>query len=108
MSNALKKTESIRKAVEIYETNSIFGTRGAATLYEYLHQSICNHLNGKNGPASNAFISRQKIWPIEESVLVEYCIRNFKTGFPMIIQYFNEYANELLKARNSEDTVDYY
>jgi hypothetical protein len=56
MSNALKKAESIRKAVEVYETDPIFGTRGAATIYGCSHQSICNRLNGKNGPAPNAFI----------------------------------------------------
>jgi hypothetical protein len=108
MSNALKKTESIRKIVEAYETDSIFGTCGAATIYRYSYQSICNRLNGKNEPAPNIFISRQKIWSIEESVLIEYYIRNFKAGFLMIIQYFNEYVNELLKVRNSENIVNYY
>jgi hypothetical protein len=41
-------------------------------------------------------------------VLIEYCIRNFKTGFLIIIQYLNAYANELLKARDSDKTVNYY
>jgi hypothetical protein len=58
MSNALKKAESIRKAVEAYKTDPIFGTRDAATIYEYSHQSICNRLNRKNGPAPNTFISQ--------------------------------------------------
>jgi hypothetical protein len=61
MNNALKKAESIRKAVEIYETDFIFGTRGAATIYRYSYQSICNRLNKKNGPAPNIFIFQQKI-----------------------------------------------
>jgi hypothetical protein len=108
MNNALKKAESIRKTVEAYETDSIFGTRGTAVIYKYLHQLICNRLNGKNGSAPNIFISRQKIWFIEESVLVEYYIRNFKAAFLIIIQHFNEYANELLKARDSEDIINYY
>jgi hypothetical protein len=108
ISNTLKKTESIRKAVEAYEIDPTLGTRDAATIYGYLYQSIYNRLNRKNGPAPNAFISRQKIWPIEESVLIEHYIRNFKAGFPITIQHLNEYANELFKARNSEDTVNYY
>jgi hypothetical protein len=108
MSNAFKKAEFIRKAVKAYEIDPTLDTRDAATIYGYSYQSIYNRLNGKNGPTPNAFISRQKIWPIEESVLVEHYIRNFKTGFPMIIQYFNEYANELLKARDSEDTINYH
>jgi hypothetical protein len=29
-------------------------------------------------------------------------------GFSITIQHFNEYANELLKARNSEDIINYY
>jgi hypothetical protein len=61
MSNAFKKIESIRKAVEIYEIDSTLSTRDAATIYGYLYQSIYNRLNGKNGSAPNAFISRQKI-----------------------------------------------
>jgi hypothetical protein len=41
-------------------------------------------------------------------VLVEYYIRNFKTGFLITIQYLNAYANELLKVRDSDKTVSYY
>jgi hypothetical protein len=74
MDNTLKKAESIGKTVETYETDSILGMRGAATIYRYSYQS-----------APNIFISQQKIWPVEESVLVEYCIRNFKEDFPLII-----------------------
>jgi hypothetical protein len=37
ISTALKKAESIRKAVETYEIDFIFGTRDAATIYRYLH-----------------------------------------------------------------------
>jgi hypothetical protein len=85
MNNILKKAESIRKAVEAYEIDSILDMRGAATIYEYLHQSIYNRLTKKNQFISNIFIIQQKIWPVEESVLIEYCKRNFKTDFPMII-----------------------
>jgi hypothetical protein len=81
MDNALKKTESIRKAVEAYETNSTLGMRSAATIYRCSHQSICNRLTKKNQLAFNTFIFQQKIWPVEESVLIEYHIRNFKAGF---------------------------
>jgi hypothetical protein len=104
----LKKAESIRKAVEAYETDSTLNMRGAATIYKYLYQSIYNRLTKKNQPAPNTFIIQQKIWPIEESVLVEYCRRNFKADFPITIQHFNACANELLKARNSDKIVDYY
>jgi hypothetical protein len=108
MDNTIKKAESIRKAVEAYETNSTLGMSGTAIIYKYSHQSINKRLTKKNQPAPNTFISQQKIWPVEESVLVEHYIRNFKTDFPMTIQYFNACANELLKARNSDKTVNYY
>jgi hypothetical protein len=72
MNNALKKAESIRKIIKIYETDSIFGTRDTTIIYGYSHQSIYNRLNRKNGSATNIFIFRKKIWSIEESVLVEY------------------------------------
>jgi hypothetical protein len=108
MDNIFKKAESIRKAVEAYETDSILGMRGAATIYGCSHQSIHNRLTKKNQPAPNIFIAQQKIWPVEENVLIEYCRRNFKTDFPIIIQHFNACANELLKARDSDKIINYY
>jgi len=45
---------------------------------------------------------------VEESVLIEYCIRGFKAGFLMIIWHFNVCANELLWTRDFNETVDYY
>jgi hypothetical protein len=108
MNNTFKKAESIRKTVEAYETDFTLGMHDAATIYKYLYQSIHNRLTKKNRPAPNTFISQQKIWPIEESVLVEHYIRNFKTDFPIIIQYLDAYDNELLKARDSDKTVVYH
>jgi hypothetical protein len=61
MDNILKKAESIRKAVEVYETDSTLGMRGAATIYEYLYQLIHNRLTKKNQSTSNIFIVQQKI-----------------------------------------------
>jgi hypothetical protein len=87
MDNTFNKAEFIRKAAETYKIDSILGMRGAATIYECSHQSIHNRLTKKNQPAPNIFIFQQKIWPVEESVLVEYYIRNFKAGFLIIIQY---------------------
>jgi hypothetical protein len=45
---------------------------------------------------------------VKESVLVEHCIRNFKAGVLITIQHFNACANELLKVRDSDETVGYY
>jgi hypothetical protein len=59
--DTLKKAESIRKAVEVYETDSTLGIRGAATIYRYSHQSIHNRLTKKNQSTLNIFISQQKI-----------------------------------------------
>jgi hypothetical protein len=108
MDNVLKKAEFIRKAVEAYETDHTLNMRDAAVLYRYLYQSIHNRLTEKNKSAPNTFIFQQTIWPVEESVLVEYCIRSFKTDFPIRIQYFNVYVNKLLNARDSDETVDFY
>jgi hypothetical protein len=56
MDNIFKKTESIRKAVEAYETDSTLGIRDAATIYRYSHQSMHNRFTKKNQSASNTFI----------------------------------------------------
>jgi hypothetical protein len=74
MVTALEKAESIRKAVEAYETDPTLNMRNAAIIHECLHQSIHNRRKDKNGHAPNIFISQQKIWPVKKSVLVEYCI----------------------------------
>jgi hypothetical protein len=37
MDSVFKKAESIRKAVEAYETNSTLDIRDAATIYKYLY-----------------------------------------------------------------------
>jgi hypothetical protein len=61
MDNILKKAESIRKAVEIYKTDSTLGMRDTATIYRYSHQLIHNRLTKKNQSTSNTFIAQQKI-----------------------------------------------
>jgi hypothetical protein len=48
MDSAFKKAESIRKAVEAYETDSILNIRDAATIYGYSYQLIHNRLTKKN------------------------------------------------------------
>jgi hypothetical protein len=58
MDNIFKKAESIRKTVEIYETDSTLGMRGAAIIYGYLYQSIYNRLTKKNQSAPNIFMAQ--------------------------------------------------
>jgi hypothetical protein len=108
MINALEMAESIRKAVKACETDPTSNMRNIAIIYRYSHQSIHNRRKEKNGSARNTFISQQNIWPIEKSVLVEYCMRNCKAGFPITIQLLNDSANELLKARDSDKIVSYH
>jgi hypothetical protein len=61
MDSILKKAESIRKAVEAYETDFTLGIRGIVTIYEYLYQLIYNRLTKRNQSAPNIFIAQQKI-----------------------------------------------
>jgi hypothetical protein len=61
MDNIFKKTESIRKTVEAYKTDSILGIRDAATIYKYSHQSIYNRFTKKNQSAPNTFISAKDL-----------------------------------------------
>jgi hypothetical protein len=56
MVNALEKAESIRKAVEAYETDPTLNIRNAAIIHGCLHQSIHNPRKEKNGPVLNIFI----------------------------------------------------
>jgi hypothetical protein len=74
-----------RKAVEVYEIDFTLSMRNVATMYGYSHQSIHNRRKEKNGLVFNTFISQQKIYSVEESALVEYSVRNFKTDFPYSI-----------------------
>jgi hypothetical protein len=103
---SLNKAKSIQKAVEIYQYNSNLSYRFAATIYEYAPQSVIDHNTDKKSYAPNRYVANQKLSPIEESVLVVYIKKIYKAGFPLAIQYLNEFANKFLRMRNSTDTIN--
>jgi hypothetical protein len=81
MKKSLKKSESIRRAVEIYKNDPKLTIRKVATIYQYTPQSGLNHLHDQIQDAPRFCVSPQKITSVEENILIEYIIRNFKLNF---------------------------
>jgi hypothetical protein len=108
MEKALNKSEAIKKAVEAYKNNENLNMRAAARIHGCDPKSISNHLKGKIKPASDYFVIYQKLSPIKENVLARHIIRAYNSGFPLIIQYFNDCANEFLRRKDINATINYY
>jgi hypothetical protein len=74
-------------------------------MYGYVPQSIIDHNIDEKSYTSNRYVVNQKLSLIEESVLVVYIKKAYNAGFPLVIRHFNEFANKLLRMRNSTDTI---
>ncbi len=108
MKKALNKSEAIQKAIEAYKNNDTLNIRAVARLYGYSDKSIANHLNNKIKPASDYFVSYQKPSPVEEKILTQHIIRAYNSGFLLTIQHLNDYANELLRIKDVNTTINYH
>jgi hypothetical protein len=108
MEKALKKSERIKNAVKAYKNDPDLSYRSAAAIYKVSFQSIINHIEGKNQLAPDTFITNQKLTPIEESVLMRYCLRAYESGFPLFIEYLNNCANEILRNRSFNERINYH
>jgi hypothetical protein len=105
MKKSLDKADSIQKAAEAYKIDPNLSLRAAATIHKVAPQSVINYLNAKTKPAPDIFGSYQKLSPIEESVLVEHCVRGYNSGFPLTIRHLNDCANEFLRMKGVNDIV---
>ncbi len=108
MNKALNKSEAIKKAAEVYKNNLNLSFRRAAIIHDVAPNSIRNYLNGQTKPTPDYFASYQKLSPIEESVLVEHIMRGYHLGYPLTIPHLNDCANELLRIKGINDTVNYH
>ncbi len=65
---ALDKTKAIQKAALAYKNNNSLSYRKAAKLHEISHQAAINYYSGKIIPASDIFITNQKLSRVEEAL----------------------------------------
>jgi hypothetical protein len=86
MKKSLKKSESIRRAVEAYKNDPKLIIRKVAAIYQCAPQSALNRLHDQIRDAANCYASQQKLISVEDSLLVEHIIRNFKLSH-LIIPY---------------------
>jgi hypothetical protein len=103
MKKSLNKAKSIQKAVEIYQYDPNLSYHSAAIMYGYVSQSVIDHNIGEKSYISNRYVANQKLLLTEESVLIVYIKKIYNAGFPLVIRYFNEFANEFLRMRNFTD-----
>jgi hypothetical protein len=105
MEKAILKTKAIQAAALAYQNDPELSYRKAASLHKVSTQSVINYCSGKTIPAPDVFVTNQKLSPVEEAVLVEHSFECYKQGFPLTIDNLNDFANELLKNRGSNERV---
>jgi hypothetical protein len=66
---------------------------------------VINWCKKKITPASDTFVSNQKLSPVEEAILVEYSVKCYNQGFLLRICNLNDFANKLLRNRDSTERV---
>jgi hypothetical protein len=108
MEKTINKSNSIRKAAEIYENDSNLFLRHAVTLHNIYHISITNYLTNKTKSAPNYFVIYQKLTPVEKNILKQHIFRTYNADFSLSIQHLNHYINEILRMRDSIATIDYH
>jgi Leu/Phe-tRNA-protein transferase len=106
MEKSLNKAKSIQKAVEAYQYDLNLSYRSATIMYGCASQSVIDYNISEKSYISNRYVANQKLSSTEESALVVHIKKVYNTGFPLIIRYFNEFANEFLRMRNSIDIIN--
>ena len=105
MEKSTNKAKDLQAAVEAYKNDPELSYRAAAKIHKVSYQSVINHCSDEKKYSPDCYEARQKLSPVEESVLAVHCIRAYESGLPLTIQYLNELANELLRSKGMNDTV---
>jgi hypothetical protein len=74
-------------------------------MYGCAPQSVIDHNTGEKSYISNRYVANQKLSPTGESVLVVHIKKAYNTVFPLSIRHLNDFANKLLRIRNSIDII---
>ncbi len=108
MKKALEKSERIKNIIKIYKNNENLSIRQTTLLNNVSPQSVINHLNDEIIPIPDRHASYQKLTLIEEKILAQYILRVYESGYPLTIKYLNNCANELLRNKDVNDTINYH
>jgi len=86
--------------------------RDAAKIYYYSPFSVSNHVKSKENSIkqpimhhADANINRQLLTPGEKAALERHIHRCYGSGLAFTIPLFHDFANELLKAKGSDESV---
>ncbi len=93
MEKSINKVKAIQAAVKAYKNDLEYVVNQSSTIV-LVKRSV--HL---------IVIKPVKLSSIEESVLVVHSRRAYQSGFPLTIQHFNEFADELLRSKGVNDIV---
>ncbi len=108
MKKALVKPERIRNTVKTYKNNENLSIRQAVLFNNISPQSVINHLNNKIIFISDRHASYQKLISIKEKVLAQYILRAYESDYSLTIKHLNDCANELLRNKDVNDTINYH
>ena len=95
--------DKINHAIEYYKqrlgTQDEVSIRKAAKIFDVSRRkSVRGRLNGKR-TRSEAMAARQRLSQAEESVLVDWCLRLYRWGWPVKIKQLRAMATILLKVK---------
>jgi hypothetical protein len=98
----MTKSERILAAKDAYKNDP---ERSLRAIYEVSHKSIANHVNGKHRTATDYGVTRQRLTPAEEAVLVKYVQLAYKQAFPVTTVAIRDMANEILVEKGCEPSI---
>ncbi len=108
MKKALEKSERTRNAVNAYKNDENLYIRQIALLNDINPQLVINYFNDEKKPVPDRHASYQKLTIIKEKVLAQYILRVYESGYRLTIRHLNDYAKELLRNKDVNDTVSYH
>lgn len=72
MDPLMTKSERILAAAAAYKDDPNCSLRDLSRIYDITHKTIANHVNGDNRTATDYGVTRQRLTPAEEAVLVRF------------------------------------
>jgi len=80
MEKSTNKAKDLQAAVEAYKNDPELSYRAAAKIHKVSYQSVINHCFDEKKHSPDCYEARQKLSPIEESVLAVHAVLSSKTS----------------------------
>jgi hypothetical protein len=105
MDSSISKSERILAAVQARREDPKRPLRDLAALFDVSHTSIANHIKGKSRIKPDYSVTKQRLTPAEEAVLVKFIQLAHQQAFPMTIASLRQFANQILREKDDHTSV---